>query len=223
MNLKAELEKLTPSVEPSRWRGHEHVRGYGVFGLPLSSGHTLALRVFPINDFRGTSSLEFVEYSIGNWQCKCGNLKGLNYLRANCTECGKTIVNSPYNPESGSCKHCGARNEIDNPRCEFCGSTCRKLGTALASRLRRHASNSFCGWKFAGSFGTTAATTSFSPGARGASSRAFVSFEPGAGPRCEGGARSVPGLVGGGWLRSIPRRSGSGRRGWERDSAPTRR
>ncbi len=79
--------------------------------------------VFPINDFRGTSSLEFVEFSIGNWQCKCGNLKGLNYLRANCAECGKTIVNSPYNPESGSCKHCGARNEIENPRCEFCGST----------------------------------------------------------------------------------------------------
>jgi DNA-directed RNA polymerase subunit beta len=79
--------------------------------------------VFPINDFRGTSSLEFVEYSIGNWQCKCGNLKGLNYLRANCVECNKIIVNSPYNPESGTCRHCGARNEIENPRCEFCGST----------------------------------------------------------------------------------------------------
>jgi DNA-directed RNA polymerase subunit beta len=79
--------------------------------------------VFPINDFRGTSSLEFVEYSIGNWQCKCGNLKGLNYLRAACGECGKAIVNSPYNPESGSCRHCGAKNEVENPRCEFCGGT----------------------------------------------------------------------------------------------------
>jgi DNA-directed RNA polymerase subunit beta len=77
--------------------------------------------VFPINDFRGTSSLEFVEYSIGNWQCKCGNLKGLNYLRADCVECGRSIINSPYNPDSGSCKHCGARNEIENVRCEFCG------------------------------------------------------------------------------------------------------
>ena len=77
--------------------------------------------VFPINDFRGTSSLEFVEYSIGNWQCKCGNLKGLDYLRANCVECGKNIINSPYNPEGGMCKHCGARNEIENTRCEFCG------------------------------------------------------------------------------------------------------
>jgi DNA-directed RNA polymerase subunit beta len=77
--------------------------------------------VFPINDFRGTSSLEFVEYSIGNWQCKCGNLKGLDYLRANCVECGKSIINSPYDPEGGTCRHCGARNEIENTRCEFCG------------------------------------------------------------------------------------------------------
>src|SRR5687767_14019692 len=79
--------------------------------------------VFPINDFRGTSSREFVEYTIGNWQCKCGNLKGLNYLRANCVECKKVTINSPYNPESGSCRQCGAKNEIENPRCEFCGST----------------------------------------------------------------------------------------------------
>jgi len=33
--------------------------------------------VFPISDFRGVSQLEFVDYSIGNWECKCGNLKGL--------------------------------------------------------------------------------------------------------------------------------------------------
>ena len=32
--------------------------------------------VFPISDFRGVSDLEFVDYSIGNWECKCGNLKG---------------------------------------------------------------------------------------------------------------------------------------------------
>jgi hypothetical protein len=51
MNLKEELERLTPSVEQSPWPNHEHVRGYGVFGLPLTSGHFLALRVFPINDF----------------------------------------------------------------------------------------------------------------------------------------------------------------------------
>ena len=38
--------------------------------------------VFPIKDFREMSQLEFVDYSIGNWECKCGNLKGLHHLRA---------------------------------------------------------------------------------------------------------------------------------------------
>ena len=32
--------------------------------------------VFPISDFRGVSTLEFISYSIGNWECKCANLKG---------------------------------------------------------------------------------------------------------------------------------------------------
>src|ERR671935_3160963 len=32
--------------------------------------------VFPISDFRENSSLEFIEYSIGNWECKCGKLSG---------------------------------------------------------------------------------------------------------------------------------------------------
>ena len=32
--------------------------------------------VFPISDFRENSSLEFIEYSIGNWECKCGRLTG---------------------------------------------------------------------------------------------------------------------------------------------------
>ena len=37
--------------------------------------------VFPISDFRENSSLEFIEYSIGNWECKCGRLSGLHQLR----------------------------------------------------------------------------------------------------------------------------------------------
>src|SRR5271163_2425589 len=40
--------------------------------------------VFPIRDFREMSQLEFVDYAIGNWECKCGNLKGLHHLRATC-------------------------------------------------------------------------------------------------------------------------------------------
>jgi DNA-directed RNA polymerase subunit beta len=37
--------------------------------------------VFPITDFRNISQLDFVDFSIGNWECKCGHLKGLYRLR----------------------------------------------------------------------------------------------------------------------------------------------
>lgn len=32
--------------------------------------------VFPIKDFRDTAQLSFVEYSIGEWKCKCGKNEG---------------------------------------------------------------------------------------------------------------------------------------------------
>src|ERR1700757_3677306 len=38
--------------------------------------------VFPITDFRNISQLDFVDFSIGNWECKCGHLKGLHHLRS---------------------------------------------------------------------------------------------------------------------------------------------
>ena len=47
--------------------------------------------VFPISDFRENSSLEFIEYSIGNWECKCGKLAGLHHLRKPCSNCGTTV------------------------------------------------------------------------------------------------------------------------------------
>jgi len=31
--------------------------------------------VFPISDFRNVSELAFVDFAIGNWECKCGHLK----------------------------------------------------------------------------------------------------------------------------------------------------
>ena len=44
--------------------------------------------VFPITDFRNVSQLDFVDFSIGNWECKCGHLKGLHHLRTACVNCG---------------------------------------------------------------------------------------------------------------------------------------
>jgi len=51
--------------------------------------------VFPISDFRENSSLEFIEYSIGNWECKCGKLQGLHHLRKPCSACGATQCDQP--------------------------------------------------------------------------------------------------------------------------------
>ena len=51
MDLASELRNLEPRVRPSPWKGFERVNGFGVMALPFSSGHVLALRVFPENDF----------------------------------------------------------------------------------------------------------------------------------------------------------------------------
>src|SRR5919106_5965626 len=48
--------------------------------------------VFPFSDFRENSSLEFIDYSIGNWECKCGRLAGLPPLRKPCVNCGHPLV-----------------------------------------------------------------------------------------------------------------------------------
>ncbi|MBM3745181.1 MAG: DNA-directed RNA polymerase subunit beta [Acidobacteria bacterium] len=79
--------------------------------------------VFPITDFRGLSQLEFVDYSIGNWECKCGNLKGLHHLRSTCRNpsCGATIRTDPYHAGEILCHHCGAFNKNIVTFCNRCG------------------------------------------------------------------------------------------------------
>ena len=58
--------------------------------------------VFPISDFRENSSLEFIEYSIGNWECKCGKLAGLHHLRKPCRNCGATLIADPLRRPRGA-------------------------------------------------------------------------------------------------------------------------
>src|SRR6266545_2978733 len=77
--------------------------------------------VFPLSDFRGTATLDFVEYQIGNWQCKCGRLEGLNYLRANCKHCGSTIKVNPLAAGETLCHKCGTFNSVRPQLCENCG------------------------------------------------------------------------------------------------------
>jgi hypothetical protein len=50
-DLSATLDHLPERRGTAPWPDHEYVKGWGVMGLPLDSGHYLALRVFPENDF----------------------------------------------------------------------------------------------------------------------------------------------------------------------------
>ncbi len=77
--------------------------------------------VFPITDFRGLSELAFVDYSIGNWECKCGSLKGLNHLRTVCRHCGATIRTNPFHAGDVLCEQCGTFNKNIVTFCNRCG------------------------------------------------------------------------------------------------------
>jgi DNA-directed RNA polymerase subunit beta len=79
--------------------------------------------VFPISDFRENSSLEFIEYSIGNWECKCGKLAGLHHLRKPCSACGTTLIADPYGDREVLCPRCGKGNQARGDVCDICGNT----------------------------------------------------------------------------------------------------
>src|SRR5215472_9108050 len=75
--------------------------------------------VFPITDFRGISQLDFVDYAIGNWECKCGHLKGLHHLRTACVHCGAMVITDPFLPGDVV----GLQLKYDQQECEERGMT----------------------------------------------------------------------------------------------------
>src|SRR5271163_4443416 len=77
--------------------------------------------VFPITDFRNVSQLEFVDFAIGNWECKCGHLKGLHHLRTTCKSCGSTVITDPFHPGDVLCHKCGTYNANTPDFCNKCG------------------------------------------------------------------------------------------------------
>src|SRR5437899_1283188 len=77
--------------------------------------------VFPIEDFRKQSELAFVDYAIGNWECKCGHLKGLHHLRTTCKNCGFTVITDPFHPGDVLCHRCGTYNANTPDFCNKCG------------------------------------------------------------------------------------------------------
>jgi DNA-directed RNA polymerase subunit beta len=103
--------------------------------------------VFPITDFRGVSQLDFVDYSIGNWECKCGNLRGLHHLRSTCKNCGHTVITDPFKVGDVLCSKCGTFNKNVVTFCNKCGdpvalqlkydvTECQERGMTFAAPLK---------------------------------------------------------------------------------------
>ncbi len=77
--------------------------------------------IFPFSDFRETCSLDFVKYAIGEWQCKCGTLEGLEYLRMTCVNCNSKIKTDHPLEETVTCPECGFVNKNQVTKCDTCG------------------------------------------------------------------------------------------------------
>ena len=103
--------------------------------------------VFPIEDFRKQSELAFVDYAIGNWECKCGHLKGLHHLRTTCKNCGFTVITDPFHPGDVLCHRCGTYNANTPYFCNKCGdpvglqlkydvSECEERGMTYSAPLK---------------------------------------------------------------------------------------
>src|ERR1035437_4101235 len=105
--------------------------------------------VFPISDFRGLSQLEFVDYAIGNWECKCGNLKVLRHPPSTCRNptCGATIKTDPFHLGDVLCHRCGTFNKNIVTFCNRCGdpvglqlkydvTECEERGMTYAAPLK---------------------------------------------------------------------------------------
>src|SRR6476660_5407604 len=84
--------------------------------------------VFPFSAFRGACELQFVKYAIGNWECKCGRLKGLEHLRMDCPDCGT------QNPNRVTlCDVCG--NPVDL-QMKYSVAECQERGMTYSVPLK---------------------------------------------------------------------------------------
>jgi DNA-directed RNA polymerase subunit beta len=76
--------------------------------------------VFPIQDFRGECALQYVDYTLGDWTCRCGHLGGLQHLRQNCIHCHSKVVIADVQAREVQCQACGQSSPAQVPRCPRC-------------------------------------------------------------------------------------------------------
>jgi DNA-directed RNA polymerase subunit beta len=77
--------------------------------------------IFPVSDFKETTQLDFINYSIGNWECKCGRLKGVENARRKCEGCETLLPPDAELTENEICPYCGSLKKIQVSLCDHCG------------------------------------------------------------------------------------------------------
>ena len=81
--------------------------------------------LFPISDFKQTCSLEFKDYTLGNWECRCGRLQGIHNNRTHCNSCGNILISDSDSGTQIVCDRCGETNENMHSVCDVCGTSVR--------------------------------------------------------------------------------------------------
>ena len=81
--------------------------------------------IFPISDFKETAILDFVSYSLGDWACKCGALKGVENSMPVCTACGAVLTLDTPVGKNSVCPECHEKETVIYKTCELCGDLAR--------------------------------------------------------------------------------------------------
>jgi len=81
--------------------------------------------VFPVSDFKETTELDFIHYILGNWECKCGKLQGVENARRRCTACDTLLPPDVVLTDKEICPYCGVMKKIEVPLCDHCGDNVR--------------------------------------------------------------------------------------------------
>jgi hypothetical protein len=116
VDLASRLRDLPARRGDPPWPGHEYVKGWGVMGLPFDSGHVLALRVFPENDFSPYRTVWHRDPE-GHWSIHVDGPRldtaCPRYYGAACTHTGHARIDIEWTgPES-------LRITVDTPRLEW--------------------------------------------------------------------------------------------------------
>jgi len=94
-----------------------------------------------------TLEVEFLDYTVGHWACKCEKYLGLEHLRTQCRHCGHSIVSDHPKDPTVDCPKCGTRNKNAATICDVCQEPvsmkqkmgmdeCVERGSTLAAPLK---------------------------------------------------------------------------------------